>query len=373
MKEYTHSFPLSWSEARILEYTKRGDFVFDPFLGAGTSLCAAAKHGRKFCGFDTSPLARLFSSARRKALFVTEEDVERQTQAVLDRFNFYIKSCELFPLPYEGADKDYDDVKNIRNLHALKQAVHESGNDIHRAAFLQTALLMSNKRRRPGLSYSKRTARTENTTALFVQICLSYLEIQPETPPDMNEEEIQILDRDARESICENADFIITSPPYANGIDYVRNYRIEYGWGSPWIEKPLKERMFPDDALSVRYETPALNEKIDRLRKSIAARTTKFHRNYPAMITAYFFSLAQAVEKMYASLKPGRQAVILTGDSNIYGVHIPTDMLTIEIAREAGFELQALEIFRTRKPARTNGIKLREVEIVLRKPQKTKM
>ena len=37
------------------DVTKRGDLVFDMFLGSGTSLIAAERTGRRFCGCDIDP------------------------------------------------------------------------------------------------------------------------------------------------------------------------------------------------------------------------------------------------------------------------------------------------------------------------------
>ncbi len=36
----------------ILASSKQGDFVFDPFLGSGTSAVVAEKLGRQWCGVD---------------------------------------------------------------------------------------------------------------------------------------------------------------------------------------------------------------------------------------------------------------------------------------------------------------------------------
>ena len=39
----------------ILNHTERGDAVYDPFLGSGSSLIAAEQTGRICCGLDIDP------------------------------------------------------------------------------------------------------------------------------------------------------------------------------------------------------------------------------------------------------------------------------------------------------------------------------
>ncbi len=46
-------FPCELVERLVLSMTNPGDLVVDPYLGVGTSICAAVKHGRRGAGADT--------------------------------------------------------------------------------------------------------------------------------------------------------------------------------------------------------------------------------------------------------------------------------------------------------------------------------
>jgi len=46
-------FPVELIERLILPLTREGDWVFDPFLGTGTSIIAAIRHGRRGAGAET--------------------------------------------------------------------------------------------------------------------------------------------------------------------------------------------------------------------------------------------------------------------------------------------------------------------------------
>ena len=47
--------PLEIVERMVLASCPRGGTVFDPFMGSGTSAVAAARHGRRFVGFEINP------------------------------------------------------------------------------------------------------------------------------------------------------------------------------------------------------------------------------------------------------------------------------------------------------------------------------
>lgn len=66
------SFPSELAERCVLALSKPGDIVLDPFVGAGTSVIAAAKHGRIGVGIDKS---RTYIEVARKRLSEHERGV----------------------------------------------------------------------------------------------------------------------------------------------------------------------------------------------------------------------------------------------------------------------------------------------------------
>lgn len=57
-------FPVELIERLVLSLTNEGDWVFDPFLGTGTSIVAAIKHGRKGAGAEIVDEYRQIASDR---------------------------------------------------------------------------------------------------------------------------------------------------------------------------------------------------------------------------------------------------------------------------------------------------------------------
>jgi site-specific DNA-methyltransferase (adenine-specific) len=56
--------PLALVERMVLASCPRGGLVLDPFMGSGTSAVAAARHGRRFVGFEINP--EYFATARSR-------------------------------------------------------------------------------------------------------------------------------------------------------------------------------------------------------------------------------------------------------------------------------------------------------------------
>ena len=63
-REHPTQKPLALMEALIRDFTDPGDLVVDPFAGAGTTLVAARRLGRRALGWERSPA--YFSIAERR-------------------------------------------------------------------------------------------------------------------------------------------------------------------------------------------------------------------------------------------------------------------------------------------------------------------
>jgi len=62
--EHPCQFPVELIERLVLSMTNENDWVFDPFLGTGTSIIAAVRHGRKGAGAEKLP--KYVKLARRR-------------------------------------------------------------------------------------------------------------------------------------------------------------------------------------------------------------------------------------------------------------------------------------------------------------------
>lgn len=63
-------FPVALVERLILSMTKKGDLVFDPFIGAGTTAVAAVRQGRRVIGADI--IKKYINIAKKRVKLATE-------------------------------------------------------------------------------------------------------------------------------------------------------------------------------------------------------------------------------------------------------------------------------------------------------------
>jgi len=54
-KGHSAVYPEELSDKCIINFSKKGDLVLDPFMGSGTTAISAKKHERNFLGFDINP------------------------------------------------------------------------------------------------------------------------------------------------------------------------------------------------------------------------------------------------------------------------------------------------------------------------------
>jgi len=64
MHSYAAKFPPQLPRWAIEEFTQKGDKVFDPFVGSGTTLVEARILGRNSYGTEIDPLSRLIAKVK---------------------------------------------------------------------------------------------------------------------------------------------------------------------------------------------------------------------------------------------------------------------------------------------------------------------
>ena len=194
---------------------------------------------------------------------------------------------------------------------------------------------------------------------------------------------------DAREPtkvIEENSiDAVITSPPYPNEKDYTRITRLE-SVVLGFFEDRSHLRSFKKTFLrsNTRGVYKADNddkwvadiEEVQRLAMAIEARrielgkTSGFEKMYARVTKLYFGGMARHLSELTKILKPGAKLAYVVGDQASYlRVMIHTGRILTEIAERLGYQIERVDLFRTRFATATRS-ELREEVVVLRWPGK---
>ncbi len=196
----------------------------------------------------------------------------------------------------------------------------------------------------------------------------------------------QIIAGDARDlsSLPPNSvDAVITSPPYPNEKDYTRTTRLEsvlLGFIRTKAQlRGMKKTLVRSNTRSVYiedldHEWVKDHSQINRIAEEIESRrialgkTSGFERMYHRVTKLYFGGMARHLHELQRILKPGAQLAYVVGDQASYlRVMIRTGELLADIAAAQGYEVERIDLFRTRTATATKE-QLREEVVVLRWP-----
>jgi hypothetical protein len=176
-------------------------------------------------------------------------------------------------------------------------------------------------------------------------------------------------------------DAVITSPPYPNEKDYTRTTRLEsvlLGLIKNKQElKSLKQHLMRSNTRNVYRGDDddrwiSAHPEIGMLAAAIEARrielkkTSGFERLYARVTLLYFGGMARHLSQLRTFLKPGARLAYVVGDqASFLRVMIRTGELLAGIAEGLGYQVEGIDLFRTRLATATRE-QLRE-EVVLLK------
>ncbi len=178
----------------------------------------------------------------------------------------------------------------------------------------------------------------------------------------------------------ESIDAVITSPPYPNEKDYSRTTRLESVMldflrdrtdlraQKSWSLRSNTRNVYKGDADDAWI---ADNPRVQTLAATIEARrrelgkTSGFEKLYARVVQLYFGGMARHLACLRPLLRPGARLAYVVGDqASYFRIPIRTGAILAEIAVSLGYELEAIDLFRTRFSTATQ-IHLREEVVVL--------
>jgi hypothetical protein len=175
-------------------------------------------------------------------------------------------------------------------------------------------------------------------------------------------------------------DAVITSPPYPNEKDYTRTTRLEsvlLGFIQTKAElRALKKTMIRSNTRGVYKEDDddkwiAEHAEIQRIANAIEKRRIElekdsgFERLYSRVTKLYFGGMARHLADLRNILVPGARLAYVVGDQASYlRVKIQTGQILADIAIALGYEVESIDLFRTRLATATRE-QLREEVVVL--------
>ena len=340
--------------------------IYDPFGGSGTSLLTASKHN----------IVPYYSEINPVMGFVTDTKINsvkriKESNNKLDILKEHIKSIQNVILQpedvdnYQGFEKFYDNDRLsilLKLLSTISDLKDDDVKNVCKVSLASIAVQVSNMVRRGDLRYAKGKEKQK----INQNVQEVYLEKLNQVLEDIEDEDVKLFTEvtrlaDDSRNIKEKDlfDCVVTSPPYLNGTNYIRNTKLE-----------LKLLGFVND----ENDLPALHSKgiiagINNVSKRSKIETLSIVKPYlnelepiaydkriPLMVAGYFYDMDKVIVKLSQSIKDGGYFIMDIGDSIFSGVHIPTHDLLEAIAVEHGFVKYDEEVLRVRHS--NNGEKL---------------
>ncbi len=395
VREYAHRFELGGSQC-----------LLDPFCGTGTTLVEAKKRGVPSIGLEAVAVSRL--AATTKVDWSPDPDglvehaglIAEKALAMLSADGISDEPTSVPPpdvrlrsLPEQAAKlllKDSISPLPLHKVLVLKEAL-EGEHDRRFAAHELLALArvlptqVGNLRLGPevGVGRVKQDASVVSRWLSCVRSMsddLRYLGPLNATPSRAVDGDARTVDMHIEPN---SVDAVITSPPYPNEKDYSRTVRLESVLLGHIHERSdlqaMKRRLVRSNTRGVYRNDDddawiSGDPEVERISAAIEARRialgkeSGFERMYQRVTKLYFGGMARHFASLSNVLRPGARLAYVVGDQASYlRVMIRTGEILAEVAGRAGYEVEAIDLFRTRHATATNE-QLREEVLVLRWP-----
>jgi len=389
--DYLEDFPFQLIEEKIKEYQlPEKSLIVEPFAGSGTTLIAANFFKCNSIGFDANPLMCFISEIKTNF----EVDLKILKQELKNIALTFPKKIKFFDaLDLDKGFLEYMPKKELnqwlsislqKEVILLKNIIQTIDNQAVRNVLLlamsKACFDASHVQLCPGTTFYPFREKPEFWD-LFTQKSIQIYEDIEKIQKYNNYGHSQLINDsclNAQKYIAKNSiDFVVTSPPYPNDLEYTRQTRLEM-YLLDFVKnmddvQQIKRKMvkgstkliFKDSKSSASIEK---FESIGIVSEQIYQQTKdkNWGFDYPRMVREYFGDMYLCMQNFYDLLKENAYFLQVVGDQTIKGVYIPVCDILIEMAQEIGYKNCKKELFRMRRSTGHN-IALPEEIVIIKK------
>lgn len=357
-----YSYVEGYSSCLIIEELKtllalkpNVETIYDPFCGTGTTALVASAHGIKSFYSESNPFMQTVIETKING--VQNLDANAVTAKLIE-YLALINDIKIKKYTsWNGFEKFFGE-RQLNELLTIKdlfsQEDDESVKSILVLALSSIVVKVSKMTRRGDLRYAtEKEYREESVLECFADK-LNEMIFDIQHHKTIVKCGTTKVSDDARDNDYVDAfDCVITSPPYLNGTNYIRNTKLE-----------LKL----NDFISSESDLPSFHSKgivagINNVSKRTAIDTVlpvvepyleqlqpvSYDERIPKMVAGYFRDMDIVIQKLSTSIKSGGLFTMDIGDSQFAGVHIPTHQILSNICAQYGFTLYDEEVLRERR------------------------
>ena len=353
--------------------------IYDPFGGTGTTPLVAVQRGIHAYYSESNPfmlgvIDTKINSVKRLIDSGVGTTFLREFRNHISKYNLQLSLN--MPL-WDGFEKFYDSAALTDILH-IKSEISTVSNADSRALLmlaLSSIIVHSSKMiRRGDLRYATEKEKNPadiNVLELFINkldTIISDIETEGASVKFFAEK----LSEDARDINIENQiDCVITSPPYLNGTNYIRNTKLELKLNDHVVSEEDLPAFHSKGIIAGINNVSKRNGDIPVLpvvQPYIDALTpVVYDKRILTMVAGYFSDMSTVIDKLSHAMRDGGIFVMDIGDSQFAGVHIPTHDILSQICADYGFEKYDETILRERRSKNGMVLSQRVLRFKLRK------
>lgn len=311
------------------EFSKsRGNLVLDPFVGSGTVAVEAKKRGIDCVGIDSNPWSLLVTKSKvDKPRLDKKEFLEAYSN--IDDYKMLIPSERL---------KNYHSPTQLEALGKIRSLINDFKNDSLLLTILaKVAEKYSRLRKSPAPRYRKIVCKSSKHK-IFEEFKELFLQAYSDLECYGNDGNIDLVLADSSVWLPKAFDGILTSPPFANNIDYIRHTQLHILWAG--LAKDSKDLGMLRSLQIPACEASARKWKKKTERKWILDKIFEIRsdRKYHVFLSQYFYYMERHLELVSERL--AWEAWYTIGDSIFKGTYIPTHEFLKRIAEDFGLKAE---------------------------------
>jgi len=389
--DYLEDFPFSLLEESIKKYNlKKGDLVLDPFCGSGTTLVSSNLFGLNAIGIDTNPLMCFVSEVKttwdidiQKIKEIYKETTEKFIKLASNLESYNFKNDFLKRMPKRELNQ-WMNQRGQKELSLMKDLINEIDDEKIKKLFLvmlgKSGFDASYVALCPGTTFYPYRQKELFFDGFCKKIIQAYNDLKLIQKFDAYGK-TKVFNESTTKASCfideKSVDFIITSPPYPNDLEYTRQTRLElylldFVKNMEDVQK-LKKTMIKSSTKLIYKEDncgeyikgfKSVQEVAEQVEKALSDKNWGF--DYPRMIREYFGGMYICLKELHKVMKRGSYNLQVVGDQTYKNIVIPVGKIFVEMAKDIGYADAHIELFRTRRST-THDIPLPEEIVVIKK------
>lgn len=339
----------------LLEQGNKIETLYEPFSGTGTTGIVASTKG----------ISPFYSESNPFMQFVTETKVNSvvcgRSREIDVKLNQFMKNLASKPIlrnvTWDGFEKYFEPCQ-LRCILTIKREIAKEKDwlikNILMLALSSIIVKCSKMIRRGDLRYAtdKEYRRVDVYECFFAKLQEIISDVY------IYEDKIKCpivkVSDDARmNNERDKFDCVITSPPYLNGTNYIRNTKLELKLNDFLIsEKELPSFHSKGIIAGINNVSKRSGEKVilDEVQPFMDELIEKsYDERIPKMVTGYFYDMNDMLKRLAISMRTNGHFIMDIGDSQFAGVHIPTHKILSALCEKHGLIKYEEDILRERR------------------------